>query len=366
MFNEPVILYGSSISYFTGKMENYFQIRSIPYVRRVDAYPSFEKKMKKMVGVHQMPAVVLPDGRWMTDTTKMIQWFESKHNKSSILPKNPVQNFICLLIEDWADEWWWRPAMHYRWHYKEGAEFASDHLAKELLGTFPAPHFLKKMFLARRQRKGYTVGDGISQDNKDAVEANVRNLFSNLEKIFSKRPFIFGEIPSLADIGLSGPFYRHFALDPVPLKIIKSEAPSILNWLDALQNTQLKNSEHGYIEDDLPGDLDPLLEEIGGIYLPYLCKNVQAVKSKKKYFEFSSGELNIRKARFSQYRVWCLKELQKKFCSLPEDDQSKVEQMLRKYDCWEPLWMHKELPLEVMQEERLPFWADRKMIGVNE
>ena len=42
MFNEPVILYGSSISYFTGKMENYFQIRSIPYVRMVDAYPAFK------------------------------------------------------------------------------------------------------------------------------------------------------------------------------------------------------------------------------------------------------------------------------------------------------------------------------------
>ena len=55
-------------------MENYFQIRSIPYVRTVDAYPAFEQKMKKMVGIHQMPAVVLPDGRWMTDTTKMIQW----------------------------------------------------------------------------------------------------------------------------------------------------------------------------------------------------------------------------------------------------------------------------------------------------
>ena len=41
-------------------MENYFQIRSIPYVRTVDAYPAFERKMKKMVGIHQMPAVVLP------------------------------------------------------------------------------------------------------------------------------------------------------------------------------------------------------------------------------------------------------------------------------------------------------------------
>ena len=258
-----------------------------------------------------------------------------------------------------------RPAMHYRWHYKEGAEFASDHLAKELLGTFPAPHFLKKMFLSRRQRNGYTVGDGISQDNIDAVEANVRNLFINLDKIFSKRSFIFGETPSLADIGLSGPFYRHFALDPVPLKIIKNEAPSILNWLEALQTTQLKNTEHGYIE-ELPADLNPLLEEIGSVYLPYLCKNVDAVRSGKKYFEFKSGELNIRKARFSQYRVWCLKELQEKFCSLSEYDQSSIEQMLRRFDCWEPLWMHKELPLEVNQEERLPFWADRKMIGVNE
>ena len=364
MLKHPVILYGSSISYFTGKMECYFKVRSIPYKRIVAPYPAFEKKMKKMVGVHQMPAVVLPDGRWMTDTTKMIQWFESKFN-NSLVPQDPVQAFICYLIEDWADEWWWRPAMHYRWHYKEGAEFASDHLAKELLGTFPAPHFLKKMFLARRQRNGYTVGDGISQDNKIAVEANVINLFSNLEKIFSKRSFIFGETPSLADIGLSGPFYRHFALDPVPLKIIKDEAPSILNWLDALQTTQLKDTEHGYIE-ELHADLNPLLEEIGRVYLPYLCKNVDAVRSGKKYFEFKSGKLNIRKARFSQYRVWCLKELQDRFYSLAKEDQSNVEQMLRKFSCWEPLWMHKELPLEVNQEERLPFWADRKMIGVNE
>ena len=67
--------------------------------------------------------------------------------------------------------------------------------------------------------------------------------------------------------------------------------------------------------------------------MPYLCKNVDAVRSGKKYFEFKSGELNIRKARFSQYRVWCLKELREKFYSLSKDDQTSVEQMLRK-DCF--------------------------------
>ena len=66
-----------------------------------------------------MPAVELPDGRWMTDTTKMIQWFENELQENTILPKDPVQSFVCFLIEDWADEWWWRPAMHYRWHYKK-------------------------------------------------------------------------------------------------------------------------------------------------------------------------------------------------------------------------------------------------------
>ena len=133
MFNDPVMLYGSSISYFTGKMENYFRVRGIPYKRIVGPYPSFEKKMKQKVGVHQMPAVVLPDGRWMTDTSKMIEWFELKLEKPSIIPNDPVQGYVSYLIEDWADEWWWRPAMHYRWHYKEGANFASDRLATELL-----------------------------------------------------------------------------------------------------------------------------------------------------------------------------------------------------------------------------------------
>ena len=116
-----IILYGSSISYFTGKMENYFRIREIPYVFKSMQFPSFKKEMEKQVGVMQMPAVILEDGRWMTDTTKMIQWFEDQIKENKTVPKDPVQAFICYLIEDWADEWWWRTAMHYRWHYDEGA-----------------------------------------------------------------------------------------------------------------------------------------------------------------------------------------------------------------------------------------------------
>ena len=57
--SKPVQLYGSNISYFTGKMENYFRVKEISYEQKVLSYPRFERTMKK-VGIHQMPAVELP------------------------------------------------------------------------------------------------------------------------------------------------------------------------------------------------------------------------------------------------------------------------------------------------------------------
>ncbi len=157
--SKPILLYGSNISYFTGKMENYFRVKEISYEQKVLNYPKFERTMKEKVGINQMPAVELPDGRWMTDTTKMIQWFESKIPENKIIPEDPVQAFFAFLLEDWADEWWWRTAMHYRWHYSEGAHFASRHLAEELLSSVPLPIWMKKIFLTRRQRNGYTTGE---------------------------------------------------------------------------------------------------------------------------------------------------------------------------------------------------------------
>jgi len=182
-FTSPVILYGSDISYFTGKMENYFRVKNIPCQLKSMQFPAFEKTMKNKVGLQQMPAVELPDGRWLTDSTKMIQWFESQKPENKLIPDDPLQAFTCFLLEDWADEWWWRPAMHYRWHYAEGAEFASRHLAKELLGSVPVPIWIKKLVLQRRQRNGFTTGDGITPNNIESIEANFKTLLDNVVKL---------------------------------------------------------------------------------------------------------------------------------------------------------------------------------------
>ena len=38
------------------------------------------------------------DGCWMRDSTKMIQWFEAKYPQNGVLPEDPVQLFVCLLL----------------------------------------------------------------------------------------------------------------------------------------------------------------------------------------------------------------------------------------------------------------------------
>jgi glutathione S-transferase len=362
---QPITLYGSNISYFTGKLENYFRVKGIPYTLKAMQFPGDQKWIKEKLGVNQMPVLELGDGRYMTDTTKIIEWFESQAPDHPLLPPDPLQAFVCLLLEDYADEWLWRPAMHYRWYYKKGALLQSRHLVDELVSGMWLPGALLRWNLRRRQRGGYARGDGITPDQVPAVEDIFLRLLAQLQDVFSRRPFLLGDRPSLADIGFSGPFFRHFALDPIPLEIIRQRAPAVLEWVARLWNTRLADNPGDWVQ-GIPDDLGPLLDEIGSAYLPYLCANVEAVAAGKKRFDAEIAGVAYKGARYSRYRVWCVQELRNHYQALPVEAQISARQLLEQHGSWEPLWRHDTLPLLPGQEQDLPFRGSTKMVGVNE
>ena len=299
----------------------------------------------------------------MTDTTPIIQWFETEYPTPAVIPADPLQRFFSLLLEDYADEWLWRPAMHYRWYYTVGARFASSHLAEEMASDVPWPTFFKRRAIIKRQRSGYTQGDGVVPDQVAGVEAIYQRTLTQLEAIFQKRPFLLGDRPSLADIGFSGPFFRHFGLDPVPAEIMRRDAPAVFAWIGRLWSSRLKDCPHSLLE-GVPDDWSPILGEIGDSYLPYLCANVDAVASAQTRFSVEISGVKYERARWSPYRVWCLAQLREHFKALPPADQETAQTLLRRHRCWEPLWFHSELPLEQGFCSRLPFHADAKMIDV--
>ncbi|MEE4143455.1 MAG: glutathione S-transferase family protein [Halieaceae bacterium] len=359
----PITVYGSSISYFTGKLEIYLRIKGIPYSFQALTARRHARLVKDKTGSAQMPALQLGDGRWMSDSTPIIQWFESGYPAPAVMPADPLQRFFSLLLEDYADEWLWRPAMHYRWHYDEGARFAGCHLAHELAADVPLPAAVKRWAITRRQRQGYTSGDGIVPDQVPGVEAIYRRMLEQLESIFRSRPFLLGDKPSLADIGFSGPIFRHFGLDPVPAEIMRQQAPAVFEWAARLWNTRLQDRP-GELLQGIPADWGPILDEIGGCYLPYLCANVDAVATGQKRFDTEVGGVRYRGARWSKYRVWCLQQLRGHFEALAGDDQDTARALLQQHGCWEPLWRQPELPIDAGICSGLPFHVDAKMIDV--
>ena len=126
-------VYGSRISYYTGKLEAYLRYKGIDYNLLPTPYGE-AKMLREKVGAVQMPIVERKDGRWMSDTTPMLEYLETEHPKRPIVPPDPVVAFIAYLIEDYADEWLWRPAMFYRWHYRYDRLLASNILADEVTG----------------------------------------------------------------------------------------------------------------------------------------------------------------------------------------------------------------------------------------
>lgn len=360
----PLTVYGSSLSYFTGKLEMYLRLKGIDYRFEAMTARTVMPLVKRETGTTQMPAVKLADGRWLSDTTPMIAWFEQQQPDPPIIPLDPQQRFFCLLLEDYADEWLWRPAMHYRWYWDEGAMLQSRHLADELAVDVPAPDFLKRWLIRRRQRDGYTRGDGIDQDNRAQVEAIYLRNLDWLQSVLATRDYLLGNSPSLADVAFTGPFFRHFSQDPVAAEIMRQRAPAVWAWVARMWNCAPAQVSGDWLS-GVPEDWGPCLDDIGQAYLPYLCQNIAAVRSGETRFSPTVDGITYQRARTSRYRIWCLEQLRDHFNALPADCQEPVQERLDRHACWEPMWRVENLNSGVNRHVTPPFGCSDKMLQVH-
>ena len=302
-------VYGSKRSYYTGKLEAYFRYKELPY-EFVPMIRAVRKRVAKETGAEQMPAVELPDGRWMTDSSPIIDWFESQHPEPAVVPEDPLQAFFSRLVEDYADEWLWRPAMHYRWSYRSNAMHLSRVLVDEVVADLPAPRFVMRAFVRRRQGGNYVRDDGVDANTREHVEATYFDNLARLEAIFAKRPFLLGERPTLADYGFMASMFRHFAEDPVPGDLMRERAPGVFEWQARVWNARASTTD-GPLEAGVPDDWGPLLDEIGKVYLPFLCTNADAWAAGQARFDADIEGVRYRNLPISHYRVWCLEELRR-------------------------------------------------------
>ena len=346
-------IYGCNISYYTGKLETYLRYRGHDY----ELLPTVgnEKKLIAGAGAVQMPVVETDDGRWMTDTTPMIAWLETQQDAPSIYPKDPALRFIALLIEDYADEWLWRPAMHYRWSYSLDRAFACRAIYEDIVkGNRAIPRWLALRLIKRRQLGGFVHGDGVTAKTWDHVERGYLTALDRLEAIFKLRPFILGKTPTIADIGMMGPMLRHFGQDPTPAEIMRERAPSVYEWVARMWNLDPQRTKPQLISKP-DAALIALLTEICETHLFQLRQNALAYDGKRKRYSQSIQGCDYINIPNSRYRVWCLEEQRREWADLPAKTQKTLKASLHTSNAailWEDFAF---MPSEYDPERQAPF-----------
>ncbi|HYC56157.1 MAG TPA: glutathione S-transferase N-terminal domain-containing protein [Candidatus Binatia bacterium] len=324
-------------SYYSGKMQAYLGYKEIPHTNVEPKWRDLASTIYPKTGIMKVPTIRTPDGQWMVDSTPMIDWFEQRFPAGAVVPEDAYQAFFCRLLEDYADEWLWRPALYYRWAFREDALTLSHRFAQTFLQDWIMPAWVMAAFGRRRQYRIYVAGDGVTAANREHVEQTYIGTLDRLEAILSRQAFLLGDKPSLVDFGFFASMFRHFSQDPTPSRIMHMRAPNVYAWLGRLWSAR---ASRVYGQWAPPGTLPPgwtaLLQEIGQTYLPYLHANAVAWKEKRRRLDVEVQSVAYRNLPVVQYRVWCRQELQRRHGELPASAREQVDATLRETGCLEP------------------------------
>lgn len=354
---QPYTLYYMDVSYYSGKLQSYLRYKEIPHRAQHINWWMMTHKLLPNTGIMEVPVLESPEGEWLRDSTAIIRHLESRFPEGGVIPADPYQAFFNLLLEDYADEWLWRPAMHYRWSYAKDRRLYERRFIEDFMLHPLGTRWLTQRYLGWRQKRSYVTADGVNGHTRSHVEYTYLGTLQRLEAILQRRDFLFGDKPSVADFGFMASMFRHFSLDPTPGRIMREQAPGVYAWVARMWNarhSKLGESDWAAPAGQLPADWAPLLEHLGQSYAPYLAANAAAFQAGHSHFDLKIEGTQYQRLPVIPYRAWCLEKLFDHYRILPEASRHQVRQTLEQHGILAHLWPHKDLISNLPDGHQLP------------
>lgn len=364
---EPYTLHVYDISYFSGKMQAYLAYKGIPHRTHEITWAELVERVAPRTGLVEVPVVECADGTFLRDSTAMIEWFERKYLAAPVLPGDPGTVFLCRLLEDYADEGLWRPALYYRWAFAKDAELYARRFTEDFLSYPLTPAAVLRRTVRDRQQRVYLRGEGITPGNRADVERHYTDELADLEAVFRQRPFLFGDRPSLADFGYFASMFRHFGIDPTPARIMRNSAPAVYEWVARMWNargSRLGGSTWVSGDGGLPAGLEPLLARAARRYLPALHANARAVADGRSHYSVSLEGREYPQLRAVPFQAWRRTVLQRELAALTTAASASVRAVLERTGCLE--WLERDGTLDhrYPDGEALPHCRPRQLGAV--
>ncbi len=193
-------LHQFELSHYCEKIRLILDYKGLPY-RKVEVTPGVGQiDLYKLSGQRQVP--VLKDGaEVIADSTAIAKYLEQRYPERPILPSDPKQRALCLILEEWADE---SIGLNAR-KAMLGAFNQNPAFRKALLPS-STPDFLKNLVeaLPREALDVLSVGTGFGPDAVKAARQAMQQNLESLSVLLQDNSYLLGDEPTLADFAVAG------------------------------------------------------------------------------------------------------------------------------------------------------------------
>lgn len=256
-----------------------------------------------------VPFLFGPDGENLYDSSAVGEWLDQRGGAPTrLIPEEPALRFVVKLLDEFADEWMLYLVHHYRWKVSATDNNAGARLGHELRWTLlgrDAP--VANFFSARQVRRlpylfsvappGFHI-PGLPPERQPPsregfppthalLEDSYRRILLALEPVFSRRPYLFGDAPTLADFSLYGQIGMNLP-DPSANTFIATTAPGVHEWVRRMHRGEFNAARDPRLA--LHEDLAPLLAEVLRVYVPLMQQNAAAFQRFKHMGETRFNE----------------------------------------------------------------------------
>lgn len=193
-------LYQFELSQYSEKVRLILDYKGLPY-RKIEVTPGIgQVELFRMTGQRQVP--VLKDGdRFVADSTEIAKYLDRSYPDRPIIPTDPQERGLCLLIEEWADE-----SIGIKSRKALFSAISQDQNFRKSLLPTTTPDLLKNLVEVIPSDLLRVLGFGVGY-SPEVVKSAMTDLKQDLEALsllLSNRPYLVGDRPTLADLAVAG------------------------------------------------------------------------------------------------------------------------------------------------------------------